>query len=393
MARIAYLNTDPGIPCFGRKGASIHIQQVCRCLVEMGHEITLFTRRIGGERPEYLSQIELVKLPKLNGKGDEREIEAIVANAEVASLLLAQGSYDLLYERYSLWSSASLEAFSSLGIPSILEVNAPLIEEQMKYRFLDRVDEAKEISLCAFESATSIVAVSEGVGNYLRSFSSGLADKIHVISNGVRTDLFTTKDWARDDNSVAIGFVGSLKPWHGVETLLRAFAKLSKSNESVTLQILGDGPERENLEVLSQTLGIRDRCDFIGAVQFEKIPGYLSALDIGVAPYPDLNEFYFSPLKVFEYMSAGLAIVASRIGQIEQVLDNDSGVMVKPGSVEELHLALSELAESKETRDRLGGNARVLAVKNHDWRPTVEKIISTVEVSNIRPRIVEGSYV
>src|SRR5262249_53202779 len=82
------------------------------------------------------------------------------------------------------------------------------------------------------------------------------------------------------------------------------------------LLIVGDGPERPRLEADLCARGLRELTQFTGSVDSDEVPGLLASMEVAVAPYPKLASFYFSPLKVYEYMAAGLPIVASRIGQL-----------------------------------------------------------------------------
>src|SRR5690606_13714515 len=122
--------------------------------------------------------------------------------------------------------------------------------------------------------------------------------------------------------AVTVGFVGTLKPWHGVSLLLEAFARLAADFAGVRLLIVGDGPERAALDQQAAALGIASLTEFTGAVDPELIPALLAEMDVAVAPYPRLDDFYFSPLKVLEYMAAGRAVVASRIGMIPEWIEH-----------------------------------------------------------------------
>ena len=197
--RIAYVSVDPGVSVFGPHGANVHIQEIVREFAAQGHEVTIFTTRRG---------------------------------------------FDLVYERYSLFSTVIAE----VNQPGVLEVNSPLLDLQRAHR--DVVE--------------------------------------YVI-------------WA-----AAVAQV----QWQ--------------------LRIMGDGPQRVPLMNLAQKL--RVDADFRGAVSPSEIPGQLRGSAIGVAPYPETvsAHHYFSPLQVYEYLAAGLPIVASSIGQIPHAV-GDAGVLV-PGS-------------------------------------------------------------
>src|SRR5262249_57748941 len=117
-----------------------------------------------------------------------------------------------------------------------------------------------------------------------------------------------------------VGFVGTLKPWHGLATLVQAFSRLRQGASNVRLLIVGDGPERTRIEADLAARGLLETSHLTGSVAPNQVPGLLASMDAAVAPYPDLSRFYFSPLKVYEYMAAGLPVVASRIGQLAQIL-------------------------------------------------------------------------
>src|SRR5262245_9661657 len=129
--RIAYVCADQGVPVFGRKGCSIHVQEVVRAFVLLGYEVELFTPRPAGEPPAGLEAVTVRALPLSQNKDPaQREQEALGANAALWFALQRHGPFDLVFERYSLWSFAALEYAQAEKVPSLLEVNAPLVEEQ-----------------------------------------------------------------------------------------------------------------------------------------------------------------------------------------------------------------------------------------------------------------------
>ena len=228
--RIAYVSVDPGVSVFGPHGASVHIQEIVREFAAQGHEVTIFTTRRG---------------------------------------------FDLVYERYSLFSTVIAE----VNQPGVLEVNSPLLDLQRAHR--DVVE--------------------------------------YVI-------------WAAAVVQVQ---------WQ--------------------LRIVGDGPQRVPLMDLAQKL--RVDADFRGAVSSSEIPGQLRGSAIGVAPYPETvsAHHHFSPLQVYEYLAAGLPIVASSIGQIPHAV-GDAGVLV-PGS------NASTLAQALVSQSRgMSGWRRHIGHRGHRGR-------------------------
>ena len=218
------------------------------------------------------------------------------------------------------------------------------------------------------------------------------ADHVHVVPNGVDTGFVRPAGFeARPAHAergtrhlnhrrgFTVGFVGTLKPWHGVEVLLESFARLARADGTTRLRLVGDGPQREALEEQARGLGVRERVDLVGAVAPEDMPAELAAMDVAVAPYPQLPDFYFSPLKIYEYLAAGLPVVASDIGPCAQILDDGGlGVLVTPGDPTELAAVLAGLRSDDRLRAELGQAGRQAAVARHDWSLVVSRILSTL---------------
>jgi glycosyltransferase involved in cell wall biosynthesis len=374
--RVAYVCTDPGVPVFGRKGASVHVQEVVAALERVGSSVELFARRLGDTAPPGLQAIRVHRLPKApRGLGPaERERRAREVNGALRERLEAAGPWDAIYERFSLWSFAALELARERGIPGILEVNAPLIAEQALHRGLVDRAAAEEVARRALAAASAVVAVSRGVADWLEEFPAARG-RIHVIPNGVHPGRFlpARRDPARP---FSVGFVGSLKPWHGVGLLAEAFARLHARDPRVQLVVVGDGPERERLQRDLGARGLTACARLAGAVPPAVVPAWLARMDAGVAPYPMASGFYFSPLKVLEYMAAGVPVVASAIGQIPELLDaGRCGILCPPGDVEALAEALDALRRDPALRQRLGAAGHEAALRRHSWDAVVQAIL------------------
>ncbi|MBD0337337.1 MAG: glycosyltransferase, partial [Cyanobacteria bacterium Co-bin13] len=187
--RIAYVCADPGIPVFGTKGCSIHVQEVIRALRQQGAEVEVFTPRPGSTPIADLADLKVHRLPTIPKlEQTVREQVALSINPDLQVELALAGPFDLVYERYSLWSYSAMEYARSYGIPALLEVNAPLIEEQSRYRGLVLRGAAERVASRAFQAATGLIAVSQEVKQYLAQWVE--ADKIHVIANAVNPHRF-----------------------------------------------------------------------------------------------------------------------------------------------------------------------------------------------------------
>ena len=365
--RIAYVTVDPGIPVFGTKGASVHIQEVVRELIRRGHDVTVHTTRAGRDIPDDLAGLEVIETRIDADDPGARERAQQEVSARIAARIIAGGT-DLVYERYSLFSTALAEVAEATGAAGILEVNAPLIEEQRTHRVLVDEEAAGNALARQVAAATATVAVSDPVRDWVRERTG--SDRVHTVPNGVSITRIVPRP--EDIGDPVVTFVGTLKPWHGVADLLAAAALAKRPWK---LRIIGDGPERAALEEQAAGLGIE--VDFRGAVAPADMPGQLAGSAIGVAPYPDLGgeqQQYFSPLKVYEYLAAGLPVVASAVGQLPQIL-GELGTLVPPSDPAALATAIDTLAADPVLRGKLGWRGRMQAEEKHSWAGAVDRIL------------------
>ncbi|MDJ0729097.1 MAG: glycosyltransferase family 4 protein [Crocosphaera sp.] len=375
MMRIAYVCADAGIPIFGQKGCSIHVQEIIRGFLKQHHQVHLFSPRFDGNKPDDLQAIklhELLPIPKV-AQGLREKI-ALSMNSEIEAALDYAEPFNLVYERYSLWSYGAMEYARQKEIPGILEVNSPLILEQQKHRSLVHTQEAETVAIKVFNAATKIIAVSDAVKDYISQYVKN-PDKIKVIPNGVNADRFHPKK-ITPHAYFTVGFVGSLKPWHGLPILLEAFEQFHDHYPQSKLLIIGKGPESDRLQTEINQKNLNSAVQLTGAVPPDAIPLLLEQMDVAVAPYPPLDQFYFSPLKVYEYMAAGLPVVASNIGQIRDVIQHGkNGLLCPPGDINALTEAFVSLMRSPQLRHQLGTSARQTILDHYTWDQVIEKIL------------------
>jgi glycosyltransferase involved in cell wall biosynthesis len=388
--KICYVCADLGIPVAGEKGASAHVRGLVRAFVSLGHEVVLVTPR--GEGVDGLgARLVPVQIPELiagvSQATDRRIARALghlwnnVAVEGTLREVLRTFRPDIIYERYSPFGIAGSLVAKRFGVPHLLEVNAPLAWEGRRYRKQALQEAAESLERAAVATTSLVVAVSRELKELLVA-AGHASSRIAVVPNGVDAELFRPDgDAYRDglDDRLVVGFVGSLKPWHGLEMLADAFRRLARDSR-FHLLVVGDGPQARVIEELDRELP--GRVTRIGAVPHTEVPKYLRAMDIAVAPYPALERFYFSPLKVLEYMATGRAVVATGIGQLTELIRAGvNGVLVEPGRTGALGDAIAFLADDAGRRRALGRAAVENVRREHLWTHRARRVLEFVEAA------------
>lgn len=295
--------------------------------------------------------------------------------------------FDLCHEHNGLFSVGTALACRKLGLPYVLTFSADLMLERAAFgKPLKGLHAraARTGMAYSLQQAQAVLCVSEAARRHLIDHWRVKADKIAVFPNGVDTGLFRPIHGDPDNlrgryglgDGPVISFVGGFQPWHGLELLVEAFAAVLEEMPHARLLLVGDGRSRPAVDAAVEAHGVADCVTVTGFVPQAEVPGLLGISDVAVMPYPPLpQELWFSPLKMFEYMSAGKAIVASRSGQIVDIIqDGQTGVLVKPGDTAELSRAILQLLANADERARLGGNARRQALERYSWDRYVEHL-------------------
>ncbi|HLP77622.1 MAG TPA: glycosyltransferase family 4 protein, partial [Candidatus Paceibacterota bacterium] len=345
--KILYLCPDPGIPVLGRKGASVHVRELIGAFARGGHRITLaaqtLTKSLRDEPAKVRARV--IHVPPdataTSAVHDLKDFNALVCPdnsmaGDLRRVLYNSALYrdlkrrflrhhpDFIYERASLYATAGAKLAAKFKVPHIIELNAPLALEQSAYRATGFGKLAADAERWTLSRADAVIVVSAELRKHVLSLGVK-ADRIHIMPNGVNTELFQPRHSTNGKNGShpTLGFVGGLRPWHGVEVLPRLLERLVQRHSDLRLMIVGDGQLRDELHQEFKKRGLAPRVQFTGALLHEEIPAMIRRFDIALAPYSRHNhDFYFSPLKLFEYMACGVAVVASDVGQISEVVAN-----------------------------------------------------------------------
>ena len=286
---------------------------------------------------------------------------------------------DVIYERYAFANLAGVRAAKRLGLPLILEVNSPMVEELTRTRGLSFPRTAQRLEKAAFCGADRVCVVTAVLGEMLVEMGVE-RDRLLVTPNGVHLKHYSNPDpqAARKDLGIAatdgpiLGFVGYYRDWHRLDLVIDGLASGGDLAEA-HLVLVGAGPVEATLRQLAQKRSVQDRVHFAGTRPHAAIPGILPAFDVALVPA--INP-YASPLKLHEYMAARLATVAPDQPNLREVLtDGEDALLVPPGDGDALLDALGKLVRDKELRVRLGSAARA-TIESRDltWRGNARRV-------------------
>ena len=376
---ILYVCADRGIPLLGGKGASVHVRAVTSAMQALGHRVTLAVRRLdSGNMAPAVHRIEQLK----------NDIEHA---AQQLADLIVEDRIDVVIERYSLQSGAARRATRRHGLPLTLEVNAPLVEEATRYRGL------ADPNAAAWEhetlrAADRIHVVSSALLRYVQSVAPGVPSE--WIPNGAHVAAFrSTKPVTAPglDGRLVIGFAGSMKPWHGVADLLDAFARTSapRREPAPVLLLVGAGPEQEALHRRATASDLAGRVVFTGAQSHDAVPALVRRFDVAVAPYRPMPNFYFHPLKIVEYLAAGVPVVYPDQGDLREMV-GAAGLAYSPGALDHLAGRLTVLMNDHVLRRDMA-RAAMRRGAEFDWHRVAERVLELASVpDNVLARPIGG---
>ncbi len=300
---------------------------------------------------------------------------------------------DFIYQRYSRfnWTGVLLSAVT--GLPLALEYNGSEVWISRQWDPVGLLWLLRRFERLNLRAADLIFVVSEVERRNL--IEAGISPgKIIVNPNGVDTDRFRPDCGGREirralgiEGQIVIGFVGTFGPWHGAPVLAEA-ARLITKEAGCHFVFIGAGEQRAQTESIIESAAVS--ATFTGSISHEKVPAYLDACDILASPHvpsTDGTEFFGSPTKLFEYLAMGKGIVASRLGQVgEVIIDGENGLLVEPGDANGVAQAIERLAVDGELRARLGAAARKTAIECYTWRHNAARVFDAILSRQVRSR-------
>jgi len=378
-------------------GASLLVAQYTKNLAELGNDVTLFAPQYG--YGEVIEGVNIIKIPCGSSLYTSKIIYQILLPFVLAYKIMSKRP-DCLLVKHSVVNLGFILPAQVFRIPFVLQVDADPIEEIKEIEELDSryipsayLTAFERFQRYIFARAAKLVVVHPAIKRWLVNKCNLKRDKIEVIKNGVDTELFKPLDQEQsrlilnlDPSIKYLTFVGHVLPWHGVDYVVKAIPYLQELRDDFKVIIVGDGPSLRDVMELAKECGVGNKVDFVGEVPREQVPHWISVSDICLLPIKMVRSHPGDPIKMYEYMACGKPIIAANVeGYGDFVEKNGLGISVDFTDSKQLATAMDSLL--KEDLSFYCENNRRVAVSNHQWRHTVEKVNEVLNRAVLRSAV------
>ncbi|RJQ55307.1 MAG: glycosyltransferase [Nitrospiraceae bacterium] len=321
----------------------------------------------------YLTRVKMLNMYKKavleivqSEKPDIIHAHSSYTNGLAANYASAKTRIPSIYELRSLWGESAV-------------VDEGLKPDSLKYRMIWRLE------MKAIQNASGVIAISEGIKREI--VSRGIPGaKIDILPNGVDTGNFRPAE--KDDELLArfgledhlvIGYIGSIRKLEGLKHLIKAFREINLREPMTVLFIVGEGTEKNNLEVMSKELGLTGKVIFTGRVPHDEILNYYSVIDVFVFPRINakINQAV-TPLKPLEAMSMGKVCIGSNVGGLmELITDGYNGLLFECENEDALVDKIMRLMKEPALYEKLKANGMKWVREEREWKvltPRYEEI-------------------
>ncbi len=369
----------------GRDVEGVHIRGIVNALRELGHEVKVLS--FPGADPEQprghdaavrgSAATAVTRLPGVLFEFFEMAYN-LVTVFRIGAAIRRQRP-QLIYERYSLFLWATVWMARRRGIPIVLEINDSALVERVRPLRLKAL--ARRVEGWCFQRCTGLVFISghfrqqakDAYGTLSPCVVSPNAADVEVFDPG-RHDRARLRSAHALEGRVVCGFVGSFAHWHGVDSFVEAIVGRLAEQPQLSLLLVGDGRTLAAVRERVAGCGMSDRILLPGRVDHDAIPHWIACMDYAVLP--DSNH-YGSPMKLFEFMAMGVAVVAPDYGPVAEVIaDGRTGWLFPHKDMAACVQRVLDLAPRTQERARAGADARAYILRERRWRNNAEQLLA-----------------
>jgi len=365
-------------PITTSKARFIQIMNTCHALASLGCEVDIITGCLSESTGDILKRFNLEPVQRLRvhkvpmmraGHGGRVRISwGLIFNVSCLLKILGlvkKKAYTCIYLRHLKLAAFLLRFKKRIGVPLVFEAHELFSVTSKKKKM-------RRLEALVYSGFDRIVTNTETIKILIeKTFSVG-SDRIHVVRNGVSREIIASFRGKEPRTNGKILYVGQLYRWKGVECLIESMAFI----ENALLDVVGGSEESiGRLQELASRKGVLDRVFFHGQVPYHNVKLFLNDGHVAVLPLKSSPDASFTcPLKLFEYMAAKMAIVASDMPVIREVLrDGYNSILVKPDDPKSLAQGIMRLLGNRALSVRIAEQA-FLDVSNFTWQNRAEKI-------------------
>lgn len=375
----------------GDGAEGIHIQEMYHAFELLGHEMRMVCP--AASRRELGIQLGMKGITSKEAKTKKGYLKIVLTHTlELAynaisffrlfwSILFSRP--DFVYERYSCYHFGGGLACFLLNVPLVLEVNSTyagrFARRQLAYprlcNWIEKWMLQSSKMICVVSNSLKACVEDRDVDSVRILVTPNAINPAHQI-HGDSIRKRVREDLGIAPNAIVVGFVGSLRRWHGVELLSEVIPRVIEQCPSCVFLIVGTGELETEIRESVQNRAIGQYVRFTGAVDYELVPQFIDSMDIGLMP--DSNE-WGSPMKILEYMLQGKVVVAPRLGPIEEIVQHGrTGILFDRLNLDGFESAIIKLLQSSKNRKLLGQNARDYVLSERTWIANAQKVLATV---------------
>lgn len=381
--KILYIVSSPELNPHATTGYARHINESIRYFEKQGHEVVLFTTKKWSAKPAFEESSRsaskhwikaLVPQVLWNTLRDVRLLLQLRSLRQEVQQIITSEQVDFIYER-DAYLVDFVPLMKSVSVTWFLEVNAPILEERARlsgcsllFPLAFRREKEK------LKAAERIFTVSQRLKEHICETFEINEREVVVNPNGV--DLNRFKLGLNEYEEVFdFGFVGSILPFHGVDRLLNAFVEVHRCHPGTRLLIVGDGAQLNELKDMARRSGIYDSVMFQGPVSPDSVGQFIGQMKVCIMP--DSN-WYGSPVKIFEYGALAKAVIAPRVGPVQEIITHrEDGILVSSES--ELISAMLKLIDDHQLALQIGQNLYERVANNFTWEKNAQRILSKLD--------------
>lgn len=379
---IAYIDLDKN------GGQATHLREIVNNLDKLNNDITLLCPKF--RHKDSINCSRIIEIPVLRKRQIINTIMFQYLFSISMTLYILRHNVDIIYIRHSQFNILPLLISRLMRIPCIIEINYSIPELRMLMPNII-IYMIKVIDKLSFNLANSIIAVANDLKDEISTTYRISNKKIFVISNGADIDKFRpiapndARELLRLNNDLKyICYIGGMTRWQGLEFLVKSAPIILEQEQNVRFLMVGKGNYLSNIMDLTEKIGVKKNFIFIHGAPHEKVPIYINAGDICVAPF--YKGRIASPIKIYEYMACGKPIIASNISDIGSLLEKSSaGISIPPNDDILLAENIIKLLKDEKLRDIMSKNARKYIIENCTWEITAKRVLDvcTMEIDKM----------